>query len=473
MDSNQPAILFVCHALTGHLTPTIKIAKHLVTQQHEVYFLGPTAHQKRIASSGATFIPLQGKADYDDEMYYSTENPTPPVPDYHSRNWKERAMIDVEKQWFDPIPDQWGSFKAALKRAQEAGGGKKVVVVAEAAFHGILPMFYGADLGEGVRSPAAVVGLSVTVPLIRSRHLPPFGSSMKFDAELSRVEETERKWEAWKERTVPYKDLLNKKLVEAGVRRGFEGVLLDGSQYEGYDAFLELGVPSFFYPRTDWPKNFRFIGTIPSEGPGGLNMHETWFRDLLSSTFEGKKIVVVAQGTVETDPYQLVIPTCLAMADRPDVFVLAINKKVGAPEFWEACRETNGKRRFVDHANYDAVLSYAHVWVHNGGYGAIQHGIANAVPMVVAGEAQDKMENGRRLDYSGAGVDLRTARPTVDSLRAAIATVLDVPRYKERVEVLRKQSEELNCFGAVEKVIADLTGENEKEAAKESHVEAV
>jgi UDP:flavonoid glycosyltransferase YjiC (YdhE family) len=154
------------------------------------------------------------------------------------------------------------------------------------------------------------------------------------------------------------------------------------------------------------------------------------------------------------------------MADRPDVFVLAINKKVRTPEFREACPEIPGKRRLVDHARYDDVLPFAHVWVHNGGYGAVQHGIANGVPMIIAGEGQDKTENGRRLTYSGAGVDLKTARPTAEGLRTAIATVLDEPRYKERIEVLRKQSQELDCFGTVEKVVRDMTGDRKKETAK-------
>ncbi|RKU48537.1 hypothetical protein DL546_007124 [Coniochaeta pulveracea] len=472
MDLNKPPILFVCHPLTGHLTPTIKIAKHLVTSHHKVYFLGPTAHQKRITSTGATFIPLRGKADYDDQVYYSLDNPVPPVPDYYSRNWKERAMVDVLKQWYDPIPEQWECFKLALGRVQEESQGKKVVVVAEAMFHGILPMFYGAQMGVGIKRPDAVVGLSVTVPLIRSKHLPPFGSSMEFDRDLTRAGETQRKWEIWKEKTVAYKDLLNMKLIEAGASRGFEGVLFDGSQYEAFDAFLELGVPDFFYPRTDWPKNFRFIGTIPGEGPDRPALHSLWAYDLNLNALAGKKIVVVAQGTVETDPNQLVIPTCLAMADRPDVFVLAINKRVLTPEFQLSCPGLPTIRRLVDHASYDKVLPFADVWVHNGGYGAVQHGIANGVPMVIAGEGQDKTENGKRLAYSGAGVDLKTGSPTAEQLGTAIETVLDDPRYQERVEVLRKQSQELNCFKAVEQVVAELTSVD-KETSESSHEEAL
>lgn len=476
----RPAILFLCHPLTGHLTPTIKIAKSLVTSGHAVFFLGPTAHQQLITASGATFISLEGKADYNDLHYYSKDSPRPPVPDYHSRSWKDRAMVDVMKQWFDPIPEQWARVKYALAYVLAAKGpDAEVVIISEAIFHGLLPMFYGATSDDNVPVIKAVLCLSVTVPLIRSAHLPPFGSSLPYDEHLERRDEISRKWASWAQRSAPYKDLLEMKLAEAGATQGFNGIMFDGSMYSRFDAFLQLGSPSFFYPR-EWPANFRFIGAIPREPPL-TNQTPLLFRDLpvvqaleAARNNERKKIVVVAQGTVETDPHQLVIPTCQAMAGRSDVFVLAIapswqtNEVIGS---WGPGSPGRHGLLCVQRAGYDHVLRFADVWVHNGGYGAVQHGIANGVPMIIAGEGQDKTENGKRLAFSGAGIDLGTASPKVWALKGAIDTILGDRRYKQRVEVLRKESEELDCFATVGRIVAAFSTHRSTDVSMVSKME--
>ena len=49
----------------------------------------------------------------------------------------------------------------------------------------------------------------------------------------------------------------------------------------------------------------------------------------------------------------------------------------------------------------DAALAHADAWVHNGGFGAVCHGLAHGVPQVVAGEGMDKGENAARVARSG------------------------------------------------------------------------
>lgn len=453
-NPDRPFLLFVCHPLTGHITPALKIAGALHAHGWPVFFLGPSAHRARISASGATFFLLQGSADLDDLLYYSPDNPDPPVPDYHSRSWAGRALVDAEKQWLDPIPDQWTSVKAALSELHACDPTRDVIIIAEAVFHGLLPLFCGAPLPSGVKRPRAALALSVTVPLIRSAHLPPFGFSLPYDASLVDGDRTAAAWEFWARASAPLKDLLNRKLVEAGATRGVEGVFMDGKMYSHYDVFMQLGVPSFFFPRTDWPANFLFVGIIPAANPaGGWGKLPEWWDEIATS---GLKVVVVAQGTVETDPHELILPTIYAMADRKDVLVVAILGRRGArlPDVDQKALPPNAK--VTDYLHYDAVLAHAHAWVHNGGYGAVQHGIAHGVPMVVAGEGQDKTENARRMAYSGAGVDLGTARPKAKDVRRAVEDVLDVPSYKDRVQMLRKEAEDLDCFSAAEKTIIGL-----------------
>ena len=46
--------------------------------------------------------------------------------------------------------------------------------------------------------------------------------------------------------------------------------------------------------------------------------------------------------------------------------------------------------------------------VTNGGYGAVQRALIAGVPLVVAGNTEDKPEVAARVECFGAGVNLRT-----------------------------------------------------------------
>ncbi len=142
--------------------------------------------------------------------------------------------------------------------------------------------------------------------------------------------------------------------------------------------------------------------------------------------------MVVAQGTVEVDPNDLILPTIRAMEKREDVYVVAILGRKNATLPPDVAGSLPSNARITDYLHYDAVLPHAHAWVHNGGYGAVQHGIAHGVPMVVGGEGQDKTENTKRIAWSGVGVDLESARPEMEQLRRSIDAVLDDPGFAQR-----------------------------------------
>lgn len=446
----RPAqLLFVCHPLTGHITPALRVASELHRRGWPVTFLGPTTHRQRISASGVDFIPLQGEADIDDLLYYSPENPDPPVPGYHSLLWYERALVDVEKHCLEPIPAQWRCLKDALASLQGRCPDLPVVVISEAFFHGILPLYLGAELPNGVKKPRTLC-LSVTPPAIRSADLPPFGYPLPFSQSPEGRARNAEIWEIFEEETSSLKKLFDAKLAEAGATQFPPGPVLQGLNYTSHDAILQIGVPSFEYPRSDWPKQFQFLGFLPlaAPPPNGYSNLPGWWDELTSTD---KNVVVVAQGTVETDPNDLIVPTIEALRERDDVLVVAIMGRKGAalpPDF-----DLPLHALVTDYLHYDAVLPHASVWVHNGGYGAITHGIAHGVPMVVAGEGQDKPENVRRVRYSGIGVGLGTPRPGVENLRVSLEAVLGDARFKTRVEVLRQETEDLDCFKRVEYAI--------------------
>ncbi|KAI8959289.1 glycosyltransferase family 1 protein [Daldinia sp. FL1419] len=473
--THRPYVLIVCHSLTGHLSPLIRITAALHALGWQAFFLGPTAHRRGIEAAGAIFLPLREDADLDDKAYY--ENP--PVPDYAALHWAERVLIDLRKQCLDPLPTQWSCFVDALRVLQTRDPTRKVILLAEAFFYGVLPLFYGASLPDDLKLGEILLGslcVSVTVPAIRSVDLPPPGYPFSFDSSSEGRARNAKLWErSWKRKASGLTALLDTKMREAGARRSVDETFLSGANYVCHDTILQLGVPGFEYPRSDWPNNFKFAGLV--QGPPSSAEAETqssardnnnktpsfpWWSELTSNTALSalapsdprraakKKVVVVAQGTVEINPHDLIVPTLRAFAYRSDVLVVAIlGWKNASLSSYGIDIQVPPNARIADYLSYDLALAHADVWVHNAGFGAVNHGIANGVPMVVAGEGMDKTENSRRVAWSGIGVDLGNAKPSAEQVREGVERILEGRGFLERVRQLQGQSREIDCFGMV------------------------
>ncbi|KAK7950928.1 uncharacterized protein PG986_006656 [Apiospora aurea] len=427
----RPVILMVCHTLSGHLQPLIRIAHGLSSRGWDVAFLGPTAHRKRIEAAGAEFFALRGRR--------RSQRPG-------------RGKIDLRLQCLDTLPTQWENLKSTLAALHERDPGRQVLVVAEAFFLGILPLKYGAPLPPGVPAPLKTVCVSITVPAIQSADLPPFAYAAPFDQSEAGRARNQALWAKW---------------TESAADGGRGEPILAGANYRCHEAIYQVGVPGLEYPRSDWPEGFKFVGLVQGT-PKGTVLPDppfAWWSELkansaLAADDPGrKKVLVVAQGTVEVNPHDLIIPTIRAFAERNDVVVVAILgwKDATLAEFMPD--GVPGNARIADYLNYDAVLDRADVWIHNAGFGAVNHGIAHGVPMVVAGEGMDKTENARRVGWSGIGVDVATAKPSVEQVRAAVESILRVDNsFKERIEVLRRQSEGLNPFDIISEDLMKMAG---------------
>jgi UDP:flavonoid glycosyltransferase YjiC (YdhE family) len=89
--------------------------------------------------------------------------------------------------------------------------------------------------------------------------------------------------------------------------------------------------------------------------------------------------------------------------------------------------------------------------VTNGGYGGVQSALCRGVPLVVAGESEDKPEVAARVAWAGVGIDLRTAKPKPAALRAAVRKLLYEPRYRQRAGEL---AAEYAAYDALPRAVA-------------------
>jgi MGT family glycosyltransferase len=209
---------------------------------------------------------------------------------------------------------------------------------------------------------------------------------------------------------------------------------------------LASGCASLDFSRTDLPDTVRFVGRLPTVG--GEHPLPDWWPQL-----GDRPVVLVTQGTLNIDARQLLRPALEALADV-DVTVLATTGGVPLPF------PAPENALVADFVPFDEALGRASLVISNGGWGGTVATLAAGVPMIVAGGDRDKPEVAARVDYSGAGLSLRTGRPSAHRVRAGYDLVTGSPEYRARAQAVAAEMAALGGLGRaadlVEEVLADV-----------------
>ena len=162
----------------------------------------------------------------------------------------------------------------------------------------------------------------------------------------------------------------------------------------------------------------------------------------------------VTQGTLDNaDLGRLVLLSAQALA-REDVLVVATT---GGPDPVPLRRGLPANVRLERFIPHDLLLPHTDVMVTNGGYGGVQQALANGVPLVVAGDSEDKPEVAARVQWSGAGVNLRTGRPSQAMVARAVRRVLTRSSYRNRALSFAAEIAACDPLGTVSAVLAELS----------------
>ena len=194
---------------------------------------------------------------------------------------------------------------------------------------------------------------------------------------------------------------------------------------------LQSGTPGFEYFRSDLSTNIRFIGPLlPFQS---AKKRETWFDARLN---QYEKVVLVTQGTVEKDVEKILVPTLEAFKGSKTL-VVATTGGSGTKELKARFPQEN--LIIEDFIPFADVMPYADAYITNGGYGGVMLGIANHLPLVVAGVHEGKNEINARIGYFKLGVNLGTEWPKAEQMRKAVEEVTNNLIYKENVVRLAKE----------------------------------
>ncbi|KAL4792088.1 UDP-Glycosyltransferase/glycogen phosphorylase [Aspergillus venezuelensis] len=424
----KPFVVIVAPPETGHTTPLLPYAAHLTKQGYEVHMIAGFPTEGAIRRTGAEFYLVESTwtPDKYEEMILLPDGPP-------------RLVFGLKNNVLEKL------------RAEQSE--REVVIVQELASMAIWPFMLGAPLPKGYTRFPKVITISTTPLVMSSVDTAPFGPGLPPDSSEEGRARNVAMYKAGEPLWNEVAEYANVKFKGLGAKREFSGLLLDFLTVGGADLQVMLYSPSLEYPRSDMPSHIRFVGGTPRKEIDPATVLPEWWAEIEAAKQAGKKVVFVSQGTVMVDYNMLVIPTIKAMAGWDDCIVVAV---LGVKDAKLEDVTVPANVRVVDYLLYDAILPYADVFVTNAGFGGFMHGVMNGVPMVLAGVDQDKAEVSARGEWSGIGVNLRTAWPTAEAVQEGLDKILTNSKYKMRCVEIRRENEELDCLAQLEHFISEL-----------------
>jgi UDP:flavonoid glycosyltransferase YjiC (YdhE family) len=99
------------------------------------------------------------------------------------------------------------------------------------------------------------------------------------------------------------------------------------------------------------------------------------------------------------------------------------------------------------------------VLVTNGGYGSVNQAMSAGIPLVTAGLTEDKADVNARVAWSGTGINLATNAPTPETLREAVRTVLDTPRYRARAQAMADEFRAIDTRSEIQRIVTRVVAD--------------
>ncbi len=410
----------------GHVAPLLTIARHLLARGHRVRFLTGSKYADAVTAAGADFLPIPAEADIDLDRAGEL------FPERAELKGPAGIRFDLRNIFLKPGRAQYEALLAAL--ADEPAD----AILTEGLYLGAAFL----SLRPRTERPS-IVALGIFPLGAPSRDTAPFGIGMTpMGGWAGRIRN--RLMTVLTDKVI-FGPVLGEVDALAGdlVGRGFDGSFLSWTSQA--DALVQFTVPSFEYPRSDLPSAVTFAGPLPWMPPAAITLPDWW--DELDGS---RPIVHVTQGTVaNTDFSSLVRPAIDGLADRD---ILVVVTTGGRPV--DSLGPVPANVRVGSYLPYRELFPKLDLLVTNGGYGGVQQALAHGIPLVVAGQTEDKIEVTARVGWSGAGINLKTNKADATKLAHAVDTVLRDPSYRTAARRIGTDMGSTDALGTLDDVLA-------------------
>lgn len=410
--------LLTAMPFTGHVGPMTALARQLVQRGHDVRFYTGSRFRDRVEASGARLVPWRQAPDFDENDLAAT------FPRLVGKKGMRQLLVNVADCFIATAPAQVADLAAGWEREPW-----DALAADETSVGAVL-------FSERNRMPwATVCVLPLNIPGPAG---PPSGMGIR-----PGTNPVTRARDAALRGLVPlFARPLAKPLADA---RRAVGLTPDGRTMDRLvfspTLIVATGSPSLDYGRADRPPHLHFVGGLGLP-PAAAALPEWW------DELDGRRVVLVTQGTQNLDPDDLIRPALEAL-DGTDVIAVATTGVAGQDTFpfpVPANARVGGFLPFGD------LLPRVDLAITNGGWGSTIAALEHGIPLIIAGGDLDKPEVAARVAWTGAGVNLRTGTPRPAAVAAAVERVRGEQSFRDAAS---RVAAELQSLGGADRA-ADL-----------------
>jgi zeaxanthin glucosyltransferase len=181
----------------------------------------------------------------------------------------------------------------------------------------------------------------------------------------------------------------------------------------------------FDFPRRNLPRGFHYLG--PLVDGEGAKYSFPW------EQLNGKPLVYASLGTLQdagSEYFRMIASACAGLNVQ---VVIAAGGNRGT-----ALNNLEGFPIVVQYAPQLELLARATLTITHAGLNTVMQSLLFGVPMVAIPMAHDQPAIAARIAWSGTGEVIRPRAVNVGRLRAAIARVLELPRYRQKAAGIRE-----------------------------------
>lgn len=416
-------IIILSEAAEGHINPFIPIISALIERGHKVVCISGRKFKDKIEATGATFHPLPQSWDPEDQEAYEF------FPELKELKGLDQIKFYLKHIMFDQAPETLECLQALLKNFPAD------VIISDTF------MVAGNWITE-LGGPASI-RLSVIPLSLPGKDIAPFGLGLlPGNSFFSKLRNNSVRFIFEK---IVFKDVqnhVNKIRDSIGLPYFDKSFFVKG--YEVPNLVLHTSTPEFEYARKEYPDNFKFIGPVLVSPSDEFKEPEWW--PLIK---QDKPVILVTQGTVSKNYDDLIEPAIEALKDKNVIVLLVPFENEGIIDLPENIYTAG----YIPFGN---LLPYVDVMVTNGGFGGVQNALAHGIPLVIAGTTEDKMEVAARVEYSGAGINFRKQKVSVEDVKLAVDEILLSASFKQKAKILQSNYAQYNAPKLAVKWIEEL-----------------
>jgi UDP:flavonoid glycosyltransferase YjiC (YdhE family) len=424
-------VLIASTSVPGHLNPLLSIASLLAESGYEVGVQVNEDLRPAVETAGHRFLSEIPNAQTSAGYYFET---------YPKRMRKSPGMemtgYDFVHFFARNIAAQSASLKMALYdfRAE--------LILADSTYLGTLPLLVGP---RDKRPAIAHLGISV-VNLGSGKNIPIRPDKTP---EQREVEQQQREVLLLQ----PAQQAVNVALARLGCP-ALPCPILE-AMTELPDLYLHPGIESFEYP--DSHSKVQYIGALPT--PAGQPKLPEWWQQI----DRNKRLVLVTQGTIANRDFgQVIAPALVALGGRKDVTIIVTTGGRPAESIPVSIPANAHIASFLPYAQ---IMTEIDLLISNGGYGTVNMAISHGIPVISAGLTEDKEEVSAHVQWSGAGIDLRTNQATPEAIKHAVDEIFAQPSYFERAQQLSLEfashDVKAELLSLIENCVSETVGANE------------